>query len=161
MNDLQREPISVLFLCMGNICRSPMAEGIFLDIARKTNLANDFHIDSAGTGAWHEGDLPDPRAIKTLMAYDIDISDQRSRPINSADFDQFDLILAMDHRNLRDLAGRFSADQLSTTHLFMQYSLQQNVEVPDPYMGSEDGFENVYRMLLEGCTSLLEKLQSE
>lgn len=161
MNEYMREPISVLFLCMGNICRSPMAEGIFSDIASKANLADNFYLDSAGTGAWHEGDLPDPRAIKTLIGYDIDISNQRSRPINSVDFDRFDLILAMDRRNLRDLSARFSPDQLNNTHLFMQYSLQQNVDVPDPYMGSEDGFENVYRMLLEGCTSLLAKLQSE
>lgn len=151
---------SILFLCMGNICRSPMAEGVFLDVAKKRGVASDFHVDSAGTGAWHEGDLPDHRAIKTLKDYDIDITNQRSRPIQPSDFDKFDLILAMDHRNLNDLKAQFPTSDRSKTHLFMHYCLGQSMEIPDPYYGSGDGFESVYKMLLDGSSALLDRLAS-
>lgn len=154
------QPLSILFVCMGNICRSPMAEGSFKDLAQKAGQIDQFIVDSAGTGAWHEGDLPDPRAIDTLARHHIDITDQRSRPIRSSDFEHFDLILAMDNRNVQDLGSKFSKEEMQKVHLFMEFTLGQNVEIPDPYYGSGDGFEMVYNMLLEGNTALLAKLVS-
>lgn len=137
-----------------------MAEGVFSDMVRKADRLDEFYIESAGTGAWHAGDPPDPRAISTLASNDIDISNQRSRPIEAQDFERFDLILAMDRRNLRDVAGRYPAAELQKTKLFMQYALQKDVDVPDPYTGAQDGFDLVYKMLVEGCATLLTKLGS-
>lgn len=151
---------SILFVCMGNICRSPMAEGVFKQFATHKMPEQSFLIDSAGTGNWHEGDPPDSRAIATMKRHKIDISSQKSRPVDITDFERFDLILAMDHDNLSALQSRLGSELLGNTYLFMDYAISKNIEVPDPYYGSGDGFENVYKMLLEGCEGMLSRLQS-
>ncbi|MEP2981575.1 MAG: low molecular weight protein-tyrosine-phosphatase [Lentilitoribacter sp.] len=149
---------SVLFVCMGNICRSPMVEGVFKAKIANSHLVHHLQIDSAGTGSWHEGNLPDPRAIKTMQRHNIDITDQRSRPIRRSDYFEFDLILTMDHDNLDVLIANAPIEEQQKIHLFMDFALAQDTPIPDPYYGEGDGFETVYHMLDKGCSGLFEKL---
>jgi protein-tyrosine phosphatase len=145
----------ILFVCMGNICRSPLAEGIFRHIADNAGRAAEFDIESAGTGGWHQGNPPDPRSIAVAAAHGLDISAQRARRISAVDFDRFDLILAMDRDNLRNLQKIAPADSADRLHLFSRYALGTEDDIPDPYYGGKDGFERVYTMVLTGCSSLL------
>lgn len=152
--------VKILFVCMGNICRSPMAEGLFRHIVSQENLQNQFTVDSAGTGAWHEGDPPDDRAIAKMAQKGIDISTQISRPLKESDFEYFDLLFVMDHENLKNTKARAPEHCQHKIHLFTEYSLGANIAVPDPYYGSGDGFEVVYNMLLDACVSSLGKFKS-
>jgi protein-tyrosine phosphatase len=152
---------SILFVCMGNICRSPMIEGVFKAQLENSDPALDISVDSAGTGSWHEGNLPDPRAIKTMQRHDIDITDQRSRPISRRDYTDFDLIFAMDHDNLDILIANAPIEQQHKIHLFMEYALGEETPIPDPYYGQGDGFETVYQMLVKGSVGLVEKLAAK
>ncbi|MEW7009663.1 low molecular weight protein-tyrosine-phosphatase [Lentilitoribacter sp. EG35] len=152
--------MKVLFICMGNICRSPMAEGLFRNLISNENLPDQIVVDSAGTGAWHEGDPPDGRAIAKMAQKGIDISKQVSRPLNELDFDYFDLLFVMDNDNLRNTKARAPDHHHHKIHLFMDYSLGENTDIPDPYYDLGDGFEVVYNMLLEACMSSLGKLKS-
>lgn len=151
--------MKILFVCMGNICRSPMAEGIFSNLVLQEKVSEQFFIDSAGTGAWHEGDPPDSRAIAKMAQKGIDISSQLSRPLNEIDFKDFDFIFAMDHDNLKKTRARAPEHTLHKIHLFMDYSLGEDTDVPDPYYDHGDGFEIVYDMLGDACASLLDKLK--
>ena len=148
---------SILFVCTGNICRSPLAEGIFRHLVTEAGRDADVLIDSAGTGGWHEGELPDPRSRAIAKTHGIDISGQRARQIRPDDFNRFSLILAMDRGNLASLRRSAGSTSSAEIALFNQYTLGQNKDVPDPYYGGEDGFLNVYNMLLAGCQSLLSK----
>jgi len=148
--------ISILFVCMGNICRSPLAEGIFSHLVTQAGLTGHFTIDSAGTGGWHEGDSPDQRSIATAKSHGIDISGQRARRIQSRDFKDFDLILAMDRENLAALGG--SAPDEAEIRLFGDAALGTGEDIPDPYYGGPEGFKLVYTRLLAGCSKLLETL---
>ncbi len=147
----------ILFVCAGNICRSPLAEGIFRHLASKAGRSGEFHIDSAGTGGWHQGERPDRRSIAVAAGHGIDISDQRARRIASADFGKFDLILAMDQDNLKNLRKAAPAESLGKLHLFNALALGSNKDIPDPYYGDREDFEAVYTMLLAGCSALLPK----
>ncbi|OEC97304.1 MULTISPECIES: low molecular weight protein-tyrosine-phosphatase [unclassified Rhizobium] len=147
----------ILFVCAGNICRSPLAEGIFRHLASKAGRGGEFDIDSAGTGGWHQGERPDRRSITVAAGHGIDISDQRARRIASADFGKFDLILAMDQDNLKNLRKSAPADALGKLHLFNALALGSNKDIPDPYYGGREDFETVYTMLLAGCSALLPK----
>ncbi|RFC68422.1 low molecular weight protein-tyrosine-phosphatase [Mesorhizobium denitrificans] len=149
---------SVLFVCLGNICRSPLAEGLFRDAVRKRGWDNRFVIDSAGIGAWHQGSPPDPRSIAVAARYGIDISDQRARKIRPDDFERFDLVMAMDRSNVDDLRRVAEPEARGRIHLFNQYALGPVRDVPDPYYGGNDGFESVYRMLREASDGLAIKL---
>ncbi|MBP2443309.1 low molecular weight protein-tyrosine-phosphatase [Rhizobium leguminosarum] len=151
--------ISILFVCMGNICRSPLAEGIFSHVAAEADLSGGFAIDSAGTGGWHEGEPPDRRSIATAKSHGIDISGQRARRIRSSDFRDFDLILAMDRDNLAAL-GKIAPPE-ATIHLFGDIALGTGEDIPDPYYGGPASFELVYTRLLTGCSSLLEALGAD
>ncbi|EJC81676.1 protein-tyrosine-phosphatase [Rhizobium leguminosarum bv. trifolii WSM2297] len=151
--------ISILFVCMGNICRSPLAEGIFRYLVAEADLAGQFTIDSAGTGGWHEGKPPDRRSIATAESHGIDISGQRARRIRSSDFKDFDLIVAMDRDNLAALEK--IAPPETTLRLFGDLALGTGENIPDPYYGGPAGFELVYTRLLTGCSSLLEALGAE
>jgi protein-tyrosine phosphatase len=159
--DMSGNVKSVLFVCMGNICRSPMVEGVFKTKIANSPLAQHFEIDSAGTGNWHEGNLPDPRAIKTMERHNIDITDQRSRPVRKSDYLKFDLILAMDHDNLDLLIANAPIKEQHKIHLFFEFALEQDTPIPDPYYGEGDGFETVYHMLDKGCSGLVEKLEAK
>ena len=149
---------AILFVCSGNICRSPLAEGVFAHLAEEAGRGDDFILDSAGIGSWHVGELPDPRSRATAVRHGFDIAHQRARQITRSDFSRFSLILGMDFNNvtaLRRLGGQNPSAEVA---LFCDYTLGRHEEVPDPYYDEDDGFENVYHMLLAGCQSLLSKL---
>jgi len=146
----------VLMVCLGNICRSPLAEGI---LQSKINSDTIF-VDSAGTAAYHVGNLPDERSIAVAQKYGIDITNQRARKFTSKDFDEFDFIYAMDESNYQNILSlaRNSEDERKVHLILNESQPNQNLSVPDPYYGGEDGFENVYQMLDEACTVIASKL---
>lgn len=137
----------ILMVCLGNICRSPIAEGIMRDKIEQQSL--DWLVDSAGTSSWHIGENPDPRSIYIAKVNGLDISGQISRMITEADFEDFDLILAMDREVLRDISlvakERGKEDKLQ---------LFSDIDIPDPYF-DDNGFPGVFRMIEEGCEKLL------
>lgn len=148
----------ILFVCLGNICRSPLAEGILRRMAEERDLADRIGVDSAGTGGWHQGDPPDIRSIETGRMHGIDISGLRARKVKPSDFHTFDLIFAMDRANLRDLVKIAPHDSSADIHLFMDFVSGESRDVPDPYYGDRRDFESVYDMLSKGCDRLLTTL---
>lgn len=149
---------AILFVCLGNICRSPLAEGVFSSVVENAGKSQMFHIDSAATGCWHVGNPPDSRMIATADRHGTDLSNQRCRKITQSDFFDFDLIICMDHSNVRNVEAIMPADAGAKIKMFMQYALGQDIEVPDPYyMEATDGFEQVYQMVLEASNELLNK----
>ncbi len=135
-------PRAVLALCLGNICRSPIAEGLLRHHAAARGLA--LTVDSAGTSGHHEGEPPDPRSAEVMRRHGHDISAQRARPLRAEDLERFDLILAMDARNLRD--ARLLAPTAEARGR-VRLLLDEGAEVPDPYYGGEEGFERVYALI--------------
>ena len=135
----------ILFVCTGNICRSPAAEGIVRSMLRKTRLSNSLEIDSAGTHAYHEGEHPDPRMIKAAAERGYDLSNLRARKLTKEDFVRFDWILGMDRKNLDYLQRKYPSKELSCKlGLFMDFTENaKGEEVPDPYYGNAEGFERV------------------
>lgn len=148
----------ILFVCLGNICRSPLGEGILRSMADERGLAARIETDSAGTGGWHQGNGPDPRSIAIGLDNGIDISPLKARKIRTTDFNRFDMIFAMDRSNLRDLVKLAPHDSSADIHLFMDFVSGEKRDVPDPYYGDETDFEQVYRMLSKGCDRLLATL---
>jgi protein-tyrosine phosphatase len=146
--------MKILMVCLGNICRSPLAQGVMEAKISKHKL--DWEVDSAGTGGWHVGDLPDARSIATAKKYGIDLTNQRARKFEVDDFQQFDLIFAMDMQNQRDLLRLAKTDeQRKKVHLMLNMAHpNSNGEVPDPYYGGINGFEAVYAMLDEACAAV-------
>lgn len=147
----------ILMVCLGNICRSPLAEGILKHKVQQLGL--NWSIDSAGTGSWHAGELPDPRSIDVARRFGIDITDQRARQVRPEDFERFDLIFAMDRQNLRHLqqmASRPEHRQKIRLLLDVLYP-GQGQEVPDPYYGGPEGFVQVFRLVEAACERLLEE----
>ena len=157
----EKASISVLFVCMGNICRSPLAEGIFRDGLAQAQLTGLVAVDSAGTGNWHQGDAPDVRSVETAARHGIDISRQRARQVTAEDFDRFDLILAMDRSNEATMRARAPSARHDRIFLFLDHTLGNRADVPDPYYGGEDGFETVFQLLRTGCTELVARLGNE
>ena len=151
---------SVLFVCLGNICRSPLAEGIFRFHVDELGLTDVLMIDSAGTGGWHEGEPPDRRSIAVAARHDIDLTALRARQVQASDFESFDLIIGMDKSNVANLHRIAPESAKDRIHLFSTLALDADWDVPDPYYGGPDGFEAVYQMLSEGCMSLAERLKS-
>jgi len=149
----------VLFVCLGNICRSPTAEGVFRKLAAEHGLAERIEIDSAGTGAWHVGHPPDPRALAEARRRGMDLSGLRARQVRPEDFERFDLILAMDQENLEDLLAICPPQYRDKVRLFTAFGPPGcPKEVPDPYYGGPDGFRKVFD-LIEACgRGLLEHL---
>lgn len=144
----------ILMVCLGNICRSPLAEGIL-----KAKVATDFvYVDSAGTSAFHRGELPDSRSIEIAEKYNIDITNQRSRQFIAADFEIFDIIYVMDNSNKNNvLALAKNMNDRNKVKLILNESHPaKNLNVPDPYY--DNGFENVYQMLDEACTNIANNL---
>ena len=152
------KPYPILFVCLGNICRSPLGEGIFRHLARERGVEHRFPADSAGTGAWHAGSPPDPRSVEIARRHQIDISAQRARQLTREDFDGFALILAMDRANLAEIRRSAPSDATAEIALFSEYTGLGTRDVPDPYYGGEDGFAKVYSMLFSGCNSLVTRL---
>lgn len=151
--------VKLLFVCMGNICRSPLAEGVFIQTAEQAGIIDDIHTDSAGTHAYHVGELPDPRSMSIATAYNIDISNQRARRVADDDFENFDYILAMDQDNYDSLINQCPEEYRQRVHLFLSFAphLGQD-DVPDPYYGGSFGFERVYDLVTEASTGLLTSL---
>ena len=147
--------MKVLMICLGNICRSPLAEGILKHKIKKKGL--DWHIDSAGTGGWHSGELPDRRSIAVARKNGIDITDQRARKFTTADFDNFDLILTMDYANYLDIKRYAKTpEQEDKIKMIMNFSSPNgDEEVPDPYY--DDRFELVFEMLDKACDAVILK----
>lgn len=152
--------VKVLFVCMGNICRSPSAEGVFRDKISAVSLSDKLHIDSAGTHAYHVGNPPDPRSQDAAIKRDYDLSAQRARKVEVSDFDEFDYVIAMDMSNKDDLQAICPAGLEDKIHLFLKFSDSSNVkEVPDPYYGAGNGFETVLDLIEDAADGLIAHLQ--
>jgi protein-tyrosine phosphatase len=150
----------VLFVCMGNICRSPTAEAVFRQVVENRHFSHMIKIDSAGTHAYHIGESPDSRSQAAAQQRGIDMSSQRARKVQSSDFEQFDYILAMDQANYSDLM-HLAANQAQQqkVHLFMDFAESwQETEVPDPYYGGEHGFEYVLDQVEAASKGLLDAI---
>jgi protein-tyrosine phosphatase len=151
--------MKVLMVCLGNICRSPLAEGILKHKIKQQGL--NWSVDSAGTGNFHVGEQPDLRSIAVAQKYDIDIKDQKARQFKTKDFSEFDLILVMDASNYRNVVNLArDQDDVKKVSLILNFSEpNQNKEVPDPYW-DDNGFEQVYTMLDKACDDIIERYKS-
>ncbi|MBK8624233.1 MAG: low molecular weight phosphotyrosine protein phosphatase [Saprospiraceae bacterium] len=149
--------MKILMVCLGNICRSPMAQGIMESKLKDFDL-DDWHVDSAGTSGWHDGERPDQRAIKTSQINNVDISNQYSRKLTLDDLDEYDVIFAMDSSNYQDILGLCQKDyQKAKVHLLLNFKFPgRNMGVPDPYY---DGtFGKVYDLLDEAMDDIIKRL---
>ncbi len=150
----------VLFVCTGNICRSPTAEGVFRHLVAEAGLAEGIGTDSVGLEGWHTGTPPDPRSVEAAARRGIDISDMRARQLTREDFDRFDLLLAMDDGHHRHMLGRATRKQQDKVRMFMEAAAGHPAPaVPDPYYGGPDGFESVLDLIEEGARAWLRKLE--
>ncbi len=154
-------PASVLFVCLGNICRSPTAEGVFRHVATRSGVASALRIDSAGTGAWYLGSPPDPRAMQAAKRRGYDLSAQRARRVAAEDFQRFGWILAMDEANLRALESLRPDGFAGHLGLFLDFAPELGTrEVPDPYYGGPDGFEHVLDLIETASSALLARVRA-
>jgi protein-tyrosine phosphatase len=150
----------ILFVCMGNICRSPTAEGVTCKLLINNRLESFIKVDSAGTHGYHIGEPPDPRSCEAAMKRGIDLSGLRARKVVPEDFERFDLLLAMDHDNLALLKRSARPEHHAKLGLFMSYASRFDTDdVPDPYYGGEQGFELVLDMAEDAARGLIEALQ--
>ena len=161
--DMNKARVSVLFVCMGNICRSPLAEGVFRHLVHKRNLADRFEIDSAGVSGYHEGDPPDARSAEVARRRGIELTG-RARRLKRADLDQFDYLIVMDRENragVERLAN--GAAPGARIHFLRDFDpdAADDIDVPDPYYGGPSGFENVQDMVERSCEQLLETIVEE
>ena len=155
----EKSSVSVVFVCMGNICRSPTAEGVFRHVVKERNLQDVIKIDSAGTHAYHIGEQPDLRSQATAKSRGVDLSAQRARKVEANDFECFDYVIAMDRSNYENLKELAMPEQQEKLHLFMDFTnAWDNAEVPDPYYGGGDGFTNVFDMVQSASEGLLETI---
>jgi protein-tyrosine phosphatase len=151
----------ILMVCLGNICRSPLAEGILRHKLQEAGIT-DVEVDSAGTSGWHSGENPDKRSVQNARAHGIDISKLVSRQFTHTDFDTFDLIFVMDSSNHRDVIAlaRTDADKRKVELLLNKKWPGKNKAVPDPYFGGENGFEEVFHLVSDACDAVVEELKS-
>ena len=154
--------VKVLFVCMGNISRSPTAQGVFEKLVDEHALTGNIVIDSAGTHAYHVGEPPDIRASEAAERRGIDLGKQRARRVSVADFDEFDYVLAMDSSNYDDLAELCLPEHSPKLRLFLEFSPESVIrEVPDPYYGGTTGFERVLDLIEEASSGLLDALRQQ
>jgi protein-tyrosine phosphatase len=154
------DPVSVLFVCLGNICRSPLAEGVFRHRARRDAPDESIVVDSAGTGGWHVGDPPDPRSTEVARAHGVSLEGQVARRVVPLDLSTFDWIVAMDHDNLAELRS-LQARHGGTARVVLLRDFDPEPgdgEVPDPYYGGPGGFDRVFEMVDRSCAALLDTL---
>lgn len=153
--------MKILFVCLGNICRSPLAEGVFAHLAEQAGRDHEFEVDSAGTGGWHVGERPDPRSIAVASAHGVALN-SRARQFDKKDFDRFDLIVAMDRDNKADLLSfsNLSDARREKVRLMREFDPQANgdLDVPDPYYGGAEGFEPLYQMIERSARQMLKAL---
>lgn len=157
--DFEMSELRVLFVCMGNICRSPTAQGMFEQLVAEAGLAQRIGIDSAGTHAYHVGEPPDKRAAQAASRRGVDLSRQKARRVDVSDFQYFDYVLAMDRSNLEDLLEICPDEHKQNVRLFLDYGDTGQQEVPDPYYGGTQGFERVLDMVEAASRGLLQELQ--
>ncbi|MBJ9978183.1 low molecular weight phosphotyrosine protein phosphatase [Pseudomonas sp. S75] len=149
----------VLFVCLGNICRSPTAEGVLRHQLRSAGLQDRVQVASAGTGDWHVGEPPDRRTCQAALARGYDLSAQRAQQVTPAHFEQYDLILAMDKSNLRNLQALRPAGASAELDLFLPRFGAALDEVPDPYYGGKEGFEQVLDLIEAACRELVTQIK--
>jgi protein-tyrosine phosphatase len=152
----------ILFVCLGNICRSPTAEGVMRSLVAAQGRQDEFFLDSAGTGDWHVGQAPDRRAQAACRRAGIDISSHRARRGRPEDFQKFDLILACDRENLRDLRAMMPEGSGARLAMLRDYSTETpGADVPDPYYGGDAGFDETVQICLQACEQLLRQCQEK
>jgi protein-tyrosine phosphatase len=149
--------MKILMVCLGNICRSPLAQGIMEKKIHENGLS--WTVDSCGTGGWHSGELPDPRSTAEARKHGIDLNTQRARQFRSIDIDEFDLIYAMDRSNQQAILSycNTEAERAKVSLIRNEVNGGMNEDVPDPYYGGPDGFQQVYEMLDEACKAIIKK----
>jgi protein-tyrosine phosphatase len=150
---------SLLFVCTGNICRSPLAEGLFVHKVNRRGVAHLFEVDSAGTGDWHAGDPPDPRSVDVALRREV-ILPGRARQVRAADLRRFDMLIGMDEEHRDWLLGSGASPERVSLLLEHDPDAPRR-EVPDPYYGGPDGFETVFRLIDAACDALLERLLAD
>ncbi len=156
----EKSSVGVLFVCLGNICRSPSSEGVFRQCVKQENLDFEIHIDSAGTGNYHIGLPPDSRAINAAARRGINLKNLRARQIRSSDFMRYDYIVAMDHQNYSDLVALAPSNHDSRICLFMDFAQNAHFrEIPDPYYGGDAGFEQVLDLITKACIGLIDDIK--
>jgi protein-tyrosine phosphatase len=154
--------VKVLFVCLGNICRSPTAEGVFRYLVKEAGMDKYIHIDSAGTANWHTGRAPDPRTISAAKKRNVDLSVLRARAVTAEDFEEFDYILAMDDANLNDLKNTKPVTYQGHLSLFLDFATHKNHRhVPDPYHGGAEGFELVLDLIEDAAAGLLVAIKKQ
>lgn len=154
--------VGILFVCMGNICRSPLAEGVFRKHAVAAGLADDVQIDSCGTISYHAGNEPDRRAQAVARQNGVDLSSLRARQLRPADYQDFDYLLAMDAENLRNMMDRAPDGFAGRAELFLAFAPElQTTEVPDPYYGGAEGFDHCYHLIDTASRNLIAHLRAE
>jgi protein-tyrosine phosphatase len=152
----------ILFVCLGNICRSPMAEGVFRRVAEEEGLLDRFEIDSAGLGDWHIGQAPDHRAQKAARSRGVDISAQSARQVVDEDFERFDLLLVMDRSNYAELKARAPHDARAKIRPFLDFAPHVGTkDVPDPFFGGTEGFDHALDLIEAASRGLLASLTGE
>jgi protein-tyrosine phosphatase len=158
---MTNRPFSILFVCTGNICRSPTAEAVLRQQVREVGLEYRIRVDSAGTHGYHVGEPPDPRSTATSLARGVDMRDLRARKVSAEDFNEFDWLIAMDeghHIILDRFAGKGAQGRVLR---FLSFIGQENGSVPDPYYGGQSGFDDVYDMIQSGCEAILTRARNE
>lgn len=159
MSGTMSKSVSVLFVCTGNICRSPTAEGLFRAHVEKAGMTDRFLIDSAGTGDWHVGNPPDPRSVATARARGLDISQLRARQLCDNDYKNFDVLIALDRSHYEYMQARKPASSTAQLSLLMSHADgSEHDDVPDPYTGSQKDFDRAYDMMDAGVIGLLATL---
>ena len=153
----ERTARRILFVCMGNICRSPLAEGVFLHKLDQRGIRDEFEVDSAGTGGWHAGDPPDHRSIEVADANGVRLV-SRARQVHAGDFESFDLLVCMDDQNARDLA-HMGCPPDKIRQLMAYHEESSHDEVPDPYYGGRDGFELMHALIDVAIDGLIERMR--
>lgn len=154
--------MKILFVCMGNICRSPTAHGLFLSLIRKQQLDEIIEVDSAGTHSWNIGNSPDLSAQMIARQHGVDLTDLRARRVVKEDYDYYDYIVAMDKSNLANMLAECEEYNRYKLKLLLEYANDTEItEVPDPYGAGMDGFETVYGLIEQGCLGLLRTVQKE
>jgi protein-tyrosine phosphatase len=151
--------VGILLVCLGNICRSPTAEGVFRRLAEQSGLLDQLVIDSCGTGSWHIGKQPDARAMAAAARRGVDLSGLRARQFEPSDLDRFEYIVTMDRANLADIRDVWRQNGGTEPRLFLDYSGAGADEVPDPYYGGEDGFEQVLDLIEDASEGLLRDIR--
>lgn len=153
------DPYKILFVCTGNICRSPTAEGIMTSLIKNEGLEDKIWVDSAGTHGWHQGEPPDTRSIHCAKGFGIDLTFICSRPMTPNDFKDFDLILVMDEANCQEIKHTFKGQDYSKVKKLLSYAPGWGTDVPDPYYNN--GFDRVFMMIEDACHNLLDELKQK